>query len=103
MYAPSTLYIHPYRYYGNGKLKDTEMITYVQHHALLWEYYRQGKEIMPPDIKPILDDLYEGSNFNTLAKGYGAFVCNIQSCAEKRNCFAKHQPGVAGCGWLQPG
>ena len=28
---------------------------------------------------------------------------NVQTCAEKRDCFAKHQPGVAGCGWLQPG
>ena len=28
---------------------------------------------------------------------------DIQSCAEKKDCFAKHQPGVAGCGWLQPG
>ena len=58
-----------FSYYGNGELKEHEMITYVQHHALLWEYYRQGKEIMPPDIKPILDNLYQGSNFNTLAKG----------------------------------
>ena len=22
---------------------------------------------------------------------------------KKRDCFAKQQPGVAGCGWLQPG
>ena len=22
---------------------------------------------------------------------------------KKRDCFAKHQSGVAGCGWLQPG
>ena len=22
---------------------------------------------------------------------------------KKRDCFVKHQPGVAGCGWLQPG
>ena len=28
-------------------------------------------------------------------------ITGLQSCAEKRNCFAKHQPGVAGCGWLQ--
>ena len=28
---------------------------------------------------------------------------DIQSCAEKRDCFAKHEPGVAGCGWLQAG
>ena len=27
----------------------------------------------------------------------------VQTCAEKRDCFAKHQPGVAGYGWLQPG
>ena len=27
----------------------------------------------------------------------------IQACAEKRDCFAKHQPGVAGCGWLKLG
>ena len=27
----------------------------------------------------------------------------VQTCAEKRDCFAKHQPGVAGCGWRQPG
>ena len=27
---------------------------------------------------------------------------HLQTCAEKRDCFAKHQPGVAGCGWLQP-
>ena len=24
----------------------------------------------------------------------------LQSCAEKSDCFVKHQPGVAGCGWL---
>ena len=27
----------------------------------------------------------------------------IQACAEKKDCFAKPQPGVAGCGRLQPG
>ena len=29
------------------------------------------------------------------------WLVQIQSCAEKRDCFAKHQPGMAGCGWLQ--
>ena len=28
---------------------------------------------------------------------------SIQCCAEKKDCFANHQPSVAGCGWLQPG
>ena len=27
----------------------------------------------------------------------------VQSRAEKRNSFAKQQPGMVGCGWLQPG
>ena len=28
---------------------------------------------------------------------------HVQSCAEKKDCFAKDQPGVGGCGWLQLG
>ena len=32
-----------------------------------------------------------------------ATMDNVQTCAEKKGCFAKHQPGVAGCGWLQQG
>ena len=43
----------------------------------------------------------------TLAAMFGAVrsvpTVHVQSCAEKKDCFAKHQPGVAGCGWLQPG
>ena len=27
----------------------------------------------------------------------------VQACAEKWKSFAKHQPGAAGCGWLEPG
>ena len=27
---------------------------------------------------------------------------SVQTCAEKRDFFAKRQPGVAGCSWLQP-
>ena len=31
------------------------------------------------------------------------FDLTVQTCAEKRDCFAKQQPGMAGCGWLPPG
>ena len=36
---------------------------------------------------------------------HGARSAQLQRCAEKRDCFAKHQPGVAGCGrlWLAAG
>ena len=39
------------------------------------------------------------SSFSHVVRVY---VC-VQTCAEKRDCFANHQPGVAGCGWLQLG
>ena len=50
---------------------------------------------------------YEGQT-NAFGKPHGsgtnlAFFLYVQTCAEKRDCFAKHQPGMAGCGWLQPG
>ena len=57
------------RYYGNGVLKEKEMIIYVQHHALLWEYYRKAKEIVLGDITAMLDELYKGESFKKLAAG----------------------------------
>ena len=27
----------------------------------------------------------------------------VQFCANKSDCFVKHQPGMAGCGWLELG
>ena len=29
------------RFYGEGELSIEDMIVYVQHNALVWEYYRQ--------------------------------------------------------------
>ena len=55
-------------------------------------------------------DPCEGLPYKTSSqKGVGVikippiYVKIVQTCAEKRDCFAKHQPGVAGCGWVQPG
>ena len=41
--------------------------------------------------------------FLTSSGGTFTKQLSIQNCAEKRNCFSKHKPGVAGCGWLQQG
>ena len=35
-------------------------------------------------------------------KSISARMLIVQTCAEKRYCFAEHQPSVARCGWLQP-
>ena len=29
----------------------------LQHHGLLWEYYRKGMELVPLELKPVLDEL----------------------------------------------
>ena len=62
-------YISCFRYYGNGHLKPEEMIIYVQHNELLWEYYRKSKEIVPEDLKEDIDELYQGEEFRVLTNG----------------------------------
>ena len=78
------------RYYGNGVLKENELVIYVQasiqskitifniksmhnrflqHHGLLWEYYRKGMELVPLELKPVLDDLYKGRAFQYWTRG----------------------------------
>ena len=41
----------------------------MQHHGLLWEYYRKGMELVPLELKPVLDDLYKGRAFQYLTRG----------------------------------
>lgn len=41
----------------------------LQHHGLLWEYYRKGMELVPLELKPVLDDLYKGRAFQYLTRG----------------------------------
>ena len=42
----------------------------LQHHGLLWEYYRKGMELVPLELKPVLDDLYKGRAFQYLTRGW---------------------------------
>ena len=51
----------------------------LQHHGLLWEYYRKGMELVPLELKPVLDDLYKGRAFQYLTRGCvkGGFYKNI--------------------------
>merc|ERR1719264_239515 len=65
------------RYYGNGVLKENELVIYVQHHGLLWEYYRKGMELVPLELKPVLDDLYKGRAFQYLTRGAVPILENV--------------------------
>ena len=51
------------RFYGRGQLTIKEMVAYVQHNALVYEYYRQAKELVPKQIEEVLDALYDGEGF----------------------------------------
>ena len=62
--------VYGLRYYGNGKMKLNEMIPYVQHHGLLWAYYGKVNEIVPDDLKDVLEAMYEGNDFKTLRDRY---------------------------------
>lgn len=62
--------VYGLRFYGRGQLTIPEMATYVQHNALVLEYYRQAKELVPNDIGVVLDALYEGEGFKIVAARY---------------------------------
>ena len=51
-------------------MKLNEMIPYVQHHGLLWAYYGKVNEIVPDDLKDVLEAMYEGNDFKTLRDRY---------------------------------
>ena len=44
--------------------------TCFQHNALVWEYYRQAKELVPYDIGQVLDALYDGEGFKIVESRY---------------------------------
>ncbi len=42
----------------------------MQQNALVWEYYRQAKEVVPEEIEGVLDALYEGEGFKIVESRY---------------------------------
>lgn len=51
--------IYGLRFYGIGQLNEEEVLSYVRHHALVSEYYRQAVELVPGDIGEVLKQLFE--------------------------------------------
>jgi len=39
----------------------------MQQNALVWEYYRQAKELVPKDIETVLDALYDGEGYKIVS------------------------------------
>ena len=55
--------IYGLRFYSNGILSTEEVVKYVQTNALLYEYYRQAKEMIPTDTGKVLLKLFSGDDF----------------------------------------
>ena len=70
--------VYGLRFYGSGQLVTHDMITYVQHNALVDEYYRQARELVPPDIGDVLDGLYEGEGYKIVSSSSAQILGNVK-------------------------
>ena len=55
--------VYGLRFYANGKLSETDIISYVKTNALLYEYYKQAKEMIPIDIGKELHASFNSHDF----------------------------------------
>lgn len=55
--------IYGLRFYSNGILSLTEIVKYVRTNALLYEYYKQAKEMIPTDTGKVLLKLFSNEDF----------------------------------------
>ena len=59
-----------FRFYSVGKLPEEDMVRYLETHALMYEYYRQAQEIVPPDISRDLSRLFSSKAFQIVNTRY---------------------------------
>ena len=55
--------VYGLRFYGTGKLSEAEIISYVRTNALLYEYYKQAREMIPDDIGRELKATFNSEDF----------------------------------------
>ena len=71
--------------------KDPDTLTEVEKVALL------GRPCLGDTNTKIQIRIRENKEFKV---GKGGSCVHVQRCAEESDCFVKHQPGMAGLGWL---
>ena len=57
----------------SGYLPERELVSYVQHEALLWEYHKKAMELMDTDMRAVLKTLYSEEGY----KGSGQ--CGVRN------------------------
>jgi hypothetical protein len=55
--------VYGLRFYALGQLTPEDTIKYIRTNALLYEYYKQAREMIPPDIGKILYKLFNSEEF----------------------------------------
>ena len=55
--------VYGLRFYATGKLSETDIISYVKTNALLYEYYKQAREMIPDDINKELYKTFNSEDF----------------------------------------
>ena len=69
--------VYGLRFYATGKLSETEIISYVRTNALLYEYYKQAREMIPEDIGRELHATFNSEDFQIVNTRYylDQYVC----------------------------
>ena len=77
--------IYGLRFYSIGQLTQEDTTKYIRTNALLYEYYKQAREMIPQDIGKILQKLFTSDEYilvNTryqLTRG-GVINDRLQTC-----------------------
>ena len=67
--------VYGLRFYATGKLSENEIISYVRTNALLYEYYKQAREMIPNDIGKVLHKAFNSEEFQIVNTRYGEKYC----------------------------
>ena len=51
-----------------GNLPERELVSYVQHEALLWEDHKKAMELMDADMREVLKSLYSEAGYKAKSK-----------------------------------
>ena len=62
--------VYGLRFYATGRLNENEIISYVRTNALLYEYYKQAREMIPGDIGQELQKTFMSEEFQIVNTRY---------------------------------
>ena len=62
--------VYGLRFYATGRLNENEIISYVRTNALLYEYYKQAREMIPGDIGEELQKTFVSEEFQIVNTRY---------------------------------